>query len=179
MTGRAEWQRTTLGTGLLLLAVLTPLPFGSVGPWAVLGFEALSAGLGALAIAIILREPGWLSGRVRLMLVPAAALVVIGAVQIVPLPDSLVRVIAPSTWAARAAVEKVVPEAAPRFATISLAPADTLDALLRFVACCLVALAASVAFRSRRELRRLAIALGLCGVFQAVYGSVEFLSGHQ
>lgn len=165
--------------GLAALILLAPLPFGSVGPVPVLAIELAAAALGAAAVWIVLRDPHALPTRARRALVPAAVVLAIGLVQLVPVPRAIVRTLAGPTADARAIVGHVAAEADPAWAPLSLSPPDTLDALLRFAAYALIGFAACVAVRRRSHARTLAYAIVASAAFQAVYGSVEYLSGHQ
>jgi O-antigen ligase len=53
------------------------------------------------------------------------------------------------------------------------------DAVLRWIAYTLIGLSAAVAVRSLRHLRQLAAFVIASAVFQGIYGSAEYLSGHQ
>ncbi len=165
--------------GLLLLILLSPLPFGSVEPRSVLVLEIWAAVLGAAALVSLCREPELLSGRGRRLLLPASLLVSIGLVQLIPLPDRIVALFAPATAQARQALSAVLPDTVPRLNPISLSPPDTLDALLRLIAYILVGLAAAVCLRERRHIKMAFLAIVASGAFQALYGSVEYLSGNQ
>ncbi len=169
MTG-ARW-------GLLALLVLAPLPFGSVQSGAVLGIEVAAALLAAAALVPARPGDGAVPARLKVALAAWAGVLIVAAVQLVPAPASLVAALAPETARLRAAVAPIASPAAG--APLSLSPADTWDAALRWTAFGLVGAAAALAFRTERGLRRLAAALAISGTFQALYGSGEYLSGHQ
>lgn len=172
-------ERAVLRFGILALLLVSPLPFGSVEPWAVLAIEISAACLGAGALYVFSRNPASLSRGARALLIPASVLVLIGLLQLVPAPAEWIRLLWPATVEAREAVGRLVPEAAARLAPGSLSPADTLDALLRMVAYILVGLAAAIAIRTPRHARQAAAVIAVSGLFQALYGSAEYLSGHQ
>lgn len=174
-----ERGRAAVRFGLYALVLCSPLPFGSVQPWAVMVLELWAACLGVGALWIIYRDPQSLSARARWLLVPAALLLLIGTLQLTPLTRGLVRIVASPTAQARADVADLLPETVSLLTPASLSPPDTVDGLLRLFAYILVGLAAAVAFQQYRHLRAAALVIVVSGVFQAVYGSAEYLSGHQ
>jgi O-antigen ligase len=179
VTAPSRIRRIALGPVLIGLIVLTPLPFGSVEPWAVLIIEGATACLAMLSLAILLREPGALTRRGWVALLPPALLVLIAVLQLLPsgFPGS-VRAPAPTTRT-RAEIGRVLPEAVPADAPQSLSAPDTLDALLRILACIGIGVATAVAARDRTVFRRISLAIVVSGTFQAFYGMAEYLSGHQ
>ncbi len=175
----AERVRAGFRAAMYALVVLAPLPFGSVQPWAVLAIELIAAGMGLGALVVLWREPEALPRRVRWLLVPCAVVVAVGVLQLAPLPEAWTAALVPPTARARAAVAAVVPQAAWPSAPASISPPDTIDALLRFVGCVLIGLGAALSLTERRHLRGLAVAIVGSGAFQGLYGSAEYLSGHQ
>jgi O-antigen ligase len=174
----AERLRTCLRWCLRAGLVLSPLPFGGVEPWAVVSLEVWAGCLGALALAILVREPVGLTRAVRALIVPAAGLVCIGVVQLVPLPRPWVTAIGLQAADMRPAVGEFVPGVAAHLTPSSIEAPLTLDATLRLATYLLIAVAAAVAVRTSSHLRQVALAVALSGAFQALYGSVEYLSGH-
>jgi O-antigen ligase len=176
---RARACRTIARYGLLALLALSPLPFGSVEPWAVLVIEWAGVLLGGLALYVLFVEPATLPRRALLLLLPPGLLLAIGVLQI--LPGSLTRWIPSPAPAAehRAAVASVLPEVAAADAPYSFSPPDTIDAVLRILAYALIGLAAAVVAREGRDFRRLSTTILLSGGVQAAYGAAEYLSGHQ
>lgn len=160
-------MRTVLRAGLLLLLASSPLPFGAVQPWAILAIELAACAVGLLALTLLATRRAELPARAAWIGIAAGCVVAIGIVQLLPF----------RTTPVFASVEAAVGGATAR--PLSLSPADTVDALVRFTAYALVALAAAVAIATPRELRQLATVVAASGVFQAVYGSAEYLSGHQ
>ena len=79
--------RATIRFGLYGLLLFSPLPFGSVEPWAVMVIELWAAGLGAGALWLIYRDPDSLPREARPLLIPALLLILIGMLQLVPLPS--------------------------------------------------------------------------------------------
>ena len=172
-------SRSLLRTGILLLLVVSPLPFASVRPGAVLGVELASFALGAAALVLLARGGGVASlpRPARLALACALGIVLLGALQLVPLPPSLAASLGTPGAPAREAVAPFVPEASAAPVPWSLSPPDTVDAVARLAAYVALGLAAAVAFREPRHLVPLAATLVLSGTFQAVYGGGEYLSG--
>lgn len=178
-SGVEDRCRALLRIGVYAALVLSPLPFGSVQPWAVLGIEILAAvlGLGAVLLLASDREalpPG--AGRVW---APALGLYAIAVVHLLPAPVWVVRWIARPTAEAREAVAHVLPEVATTSAPPSLSPPDSLDAALRGIAFGLIALVTMVAFRKRRHFRTVGFVIVASAAFQALYGTAEYLSQHQ
>ena len=66
--------RALLRLGIYAALVLTPLPFGSVQPWAVLAIEVLAAILGLGAIGLLVSDRKALPGGARRVFIPALAL---------------------------------------------------------------------------------------------------------
>lgn len=168
-----------LRLALLGLLVAAPLPFGSVEPWAVTGLELLCAGLGVWGTALLVRErrrlPGPLLPLLALGFLPSA----IGLFQLLPLPRTLLGFFSPRALALREAVAAALPETRAAMWPLTLSPPDTLDAVLRYSAWALAGVAAAAAFRRRSHLRWAASALAGSACFQALYGSAEYLSGHE
>jgi hypothetical protein len=171
--------RALLRFGVYAILVLTPLPFGSVQPWAVLGIQILAAVLGLGATWLLVREPDALPRGAGWVWAPALGLYAIALVQLLPAPGALVRALARPTAEARDAVARVLPEAVATAAPHSLSPPGTLDAVLRGIALGLIALATMVAFRERRHFRTVGFVIVASATFQALYGAAEYLSQHQ
>ena len=171
--------RAFLRWGLAGLIVLAPLPFGSVQPLPVLLIELVAAVLGAVGVWILVRERPSFPPRVKIAFWAVAGIVALGVLQAVPLPAGVVRVLAPPVAEAREAVAAVLPELRMTWFPLSLSPADTWDAVARFVAYALIGVATLAAVRRSRDFLFLGMAFAAAGVFQATYGAAEFLSGRQ
>jgi O-antigen ligase len=170
--------RSALRASVCTIVLLAPLPFGAVVPWAVLALELSAAACGALAIAVAARAGERLGRTGRFALWAAAAIAAVGALQLVPLPPALASWLAPSTTPIRRGTAEALGVALGS-SPIALEPRATLDALLRFGSFALLAWAAAVSVRRPRHLRQIATALALSAGFQAIYGSMEYLSGRQ
>ncbi len=174
-----ETARTGLRGALLALLLLSPLPFGSVEPWAVLALELSAAALGAVALCLVALDPAVLESRARMALALGGTVVLIGVVQLVPLPGGWSRLVASPTQALREQLARFLPEVSATVTPQSLEPPATSDAVLRFAAYVLIGLAAVVAVRTPAHLRQVAVVIAASGAFQAIYGSAEYLTGHQ
>jgi O-antigen ligase len=149
-----------------------------VQPWAVLVVEIWAYVLGVGALGVLAADPDAMTRRSGVALALGGAIVLIGAVQLGPLPFDWVQVVAEPTASARAAVAGFV-DSTDAGGPLSLSPPDTLDAVLRLAGYLCVGIAALVSFREERHLFQLMVVVAISGLFQAVYGSVEYLSGHQ
>jgi O-antigen ligase len=174
----ADTDRAALRFGLFALLMLAPLPFGSVQPLAVLILELTAAALCGVASWGVVERPGLLTPPARRMLWPCLGLLAVGLLQLVPLPAAWIAWLAPATATAREATGALLAaKAAAARATLS-AP-DTLDALLRLASYVGIGLASAVALRVPRLRQHAVLLIVGCAVFQAVYGSAEYVSGHQ
>jgi O-antigen ligase len=171
-------QRTLL-YGLIAILVAAPLPFGSVRRGASL----------RLCAACILLGVVWIVGRSRAGLAPlpwkepalaaGALIALLATVQFVPWPGPVLRAVSPRAAALRAAYEPPAPPGDSGLRPISLDPAATRLAALKWLAY-LVAALVTLDLASRRAAREaLATGLVVSGGLQAVYGLAEFLSGRQ
>ncbi|HVC45015.1 MAG TPA: O-antigen ligase family protein [Candidatus Binataceae bacterium] len=108
-----------IGGGLMLLLVFTPLAFGAVHQWAFTLMEIAAFALAALWMMRVRAEgaaPARMSigrGALRRLLVPAALFALLLAVQLVPLPPGLLKVISPATYQLYAASLSDWPASAP------------------------------------------------------------------
>ena len=118
--------------------------------------------------------------RAAVLLAGCVGLVlVLGIVQLTPMPPSWSQAISPRATELRSSIQPFLGEDMAGWAPISVSPVLTLNATLRFAAYALVALAAFLAYKGPRHLMQLCIAITIAGAFQATYGAVEYLSGHQ
>jgi O-antigen ligase len=166
-------KKKTLEYGLLALLLWSPLPAASVEEWSIFVIEAAAA---VLAGAYILLDPKpglnpHLPPVLRKMKPVAAALFGFLALQVVPLPAALVRILSPGSYGFR---KLYAPEFARlKFMTLSIAPASTIAAGLFLAALfILAALVLRTVVRGRQIRTVLAVLVG-SGVFQALYGLFE------
>lgn len=171
--------RALVRFGVCAVLVLSPLPFGSVQPWAVFGLEILATALGLGSLWLVARDREALPRGARPVLLTALGLLVIGVLQLLPAPAWAVEWLAGPTAEARGAVAGVLPEVAAIAAPHSICPPNTLDAVLRGISFGCVALATTIAFRRRRQFRTIAFVIVASAAFQGLYGAAEYLSQHQ
>ena len=169
--------------GLILILAVAPLPFGSVQPRAAAALVVACLALGILWVLWRSRRGlSPLPGKDPVLAV-GALFALVGAVQLVPLPETALRLISPKAVELR---ERYEPRAAGEnpsrgrgWQPLSLYPWATRQALLRFIACLIAALV-TIDLSGRETWRRtLAMALVASGGFQAVYGLSEYFSGRQ
>jgi O-antigen ligase len=173
-----ERLRAALRFGVIALLVLAPLPYGSVQSGPVLAIELTAAALGLITILLIARDEDAAATVPKAPLAICLAVVALGIFQIVPLPFSIAEKFNPTADLVRPLIPYLGLDHPPAVSW-SVATPETVDALLRFVAYVLIGLAAAVAFDTERSRRRFALALVTAAVFQAVYGSGEYLTGRQ
>ncbi len=173
-----ERLRAALRFGVLALLFLAPLPYGSVQSGPVLAIELTAAALGLITILLIARDEDAAAAVPRAPLAICLGVIALGIFQVIPLPFSIAEKFNPTADLVRPLIPYLGLDHAPAVAW-SIAPPETTDALLRFVAYVLIGLAAAVAFDDSRSRRRFAAVLVVAAVFQAVYGSGEYLSGRQ
>jgi O-antigen ligase len=182
----------SIRAGLLLIVVLAPLPFGAVEAWAT---SALELGVAGVALLFLYRLFLFPAARIEFspVLVPAVGFLVLMGLQIVPLPDRVIGAVSPKT---RELYREVLPgDAAPAAGPSAAAPSAGGEArawrplsqasfatrtyLLKGVAFTLFLFLFLNAFREARQVRLVLYALVAAGTFQAFYGVLEYLSGHQ
>jgi hypothetical protein len=137
-----------------------------------------AAVLGIVTILLIARDEDAAAAVPRTPLAVCFGVIALGIFQIVPLPFSIAERFNPTADLVRPLIPYLGPDHPPAISW-SVASPETTDALLRFVAYVLIGLAAAVAFDTARSRRRFAFALVAAAVFQAVYGSGEYLTGRQ
>ncbi len=174
----ADRLRGVLQLGVLALLFVAPLPFGSVRPFAVLTIELTAAALGLVAILLIGRDEDARAAVPKAPLAICLGVIALGVFQIVPLPFALAEKFNPTAELVRPLIPYLGLDHPPSVSWSVAAP-ETTDALLRVIAYVLIGLSAAVAFDSERARRRFAVVLVAAAVFQAVYGSGEYLTGRQ
>ena len=157
----------------LLLLVWAPIPLGSNRPWA---WAILEAGIGSLAIAW-----AWLYGLGRIhlhaplrrawpaMLLFACWLAWL-AIQVVPLPADLLRMISPT----RAGLP--TPDAASAIHTLSIDPYASVGFLLKSCAYVAAFCLALALMRRRERMKTIAIVIIAAGLIQALLASFMHLA---
>lgn len=165
---------------LLALLVLAPLPKGSVPTWA----------WTLLVVALCLLSAGWLMlwlrGRceftpafrqARWALLALLLWCLCIGLQLIALPAGWVQLLSPKAHETHALTAAALDLPPPPWLTLSLDPHATLDFLLKSVAWS-AAFALTLLLVDRRErLELLLKTLVICGMMQALYGSIMVLSG--
>ncbi len=170
--GRPQRKESSLiGSLLAIGAVSSVLAFGGVGAW-----EFAPAQL--LVVVAAVQEfwrRGWPSpGRVTLGLL--AVLVAVPVLQLVPLPLSVVETISPMRVAL---FQEILGSSGPIGPTqpLTVNSHATQQALLKLICYFLVFLLAIRHYRLHRKPTLLVGTLIAIGLFQAVYGSIQYLTG--
>lgn len=110
----------------------------------------------------------------------------INLLQITPLPASVVKLFSPQKYhllakalalTADAGTSSAAPASLPSFFPLSLAPALSSYELLKYICFFLFAFMLYHSLHSRREIQFLVLVLISAGIFQAVYGLMEYLGG--
>ncbi|HEU5180542.1 MAG TPA: O-antigen ligase family protein [Candidatus Polarisedimenticolia bacterium] len=184
----------SIRAGLVLIVVLAPLPFGAVEPWAT---SALELGVAAVALLFLYRLflfPATTRIEFSPLLVPAVGILVLMGMQIIPLPERVIGALSPKTSElyrdalprGSAPADDVSTAAAPTpgkapdpWRPISQSSFATRTYLLKGVAFTLFLFLFLNAFHETRQVRLVLYALVAAGTFQAFYGVLEYVSGHQ
>ena len=161
--------------GLVLLAGLSPWAFGAAHPAAARAVSLIALGVG-LAVAAFRVAGGRPFGLPRPAL-PAAALLSLGFVQLLPLPAALLAALAPGpggVWhpAEPAAAAVLGPGPHP----LSIHPEATERGIALALGIAVLALLAAPALRERRVARRAVLVVVAGGLAVAVFGLVARLA---
>jgi O-antigen ligase len=159
--------------GLLALLLWSPLPAASVEEWSIFAIELAAA---VLAGAYVLLEPKpalnpHLPPVLRRLRPAVAALFAFLALQVVPLPAALVRILSPGSYGFRRLYDPGFGRL--KFTTLSIAPGATIAAGLFLAALVLLGFLVLRTVGRGREIRTLLGVLVASGVFQALYGLFE------
>ena len=167
-----DWTNLT-GIVLAMGAIASALAFG--------GVETLTFAPVEIAVVILALVQFWRKGWPSISRLTACVLGIIVAIpllQLLPLPASIVSAVSPQRVAlARAVLFSIVPLG--RNFTLTVNSFETQVAILRLVCYLLVFLLAFQDYQLRRGQSALIVTLILLGVFEAVYGSVQYLTGWQ
>ncbi len=163
--------RTIIEAGILALVAFSPLPAGSVNPWAVLILEMGTALLAVLYFLI--PRPPRLNSHLRPKLkIPglafAAFFFLFIPFQLLPLPKAIARLASPRGFGLR---DAYVPgfDGLKRM-TLSLAPWNTVRDALLLLTCALAGYLVIRVFIHKKQINRLMIVIISSGVFQALFG---------
>ncbi|WIG95096.1 O-antigen ligase family protein [Myxococcus sp. SDU36] len=158
---------------LVALVVVCPLALGGAAGWLLVPLVLLS-GAAAVLAAIGAKRQGQ-SLRVPLLAVPLAAGAGLCAVQLVPLPDGVLRLLSPEAAALREFA--LVPLGLERARPVSLDPSATWRELAKHLAYLLAFLSAVQVSRSRGSRERLLAAVVFTGAGLTVVGLGHALLG--
>lgn len=158
---------------LIFCVTAAVLAFGGTEPISFAIVEIVLLGA-AVAVIVVNKDFAW-AGSWRSAAVPTA---LIGLVifQLVPLPGMLVRLLRPDSPSLGVSLPGSDEHS---FSTLSIAPYNSWMHLVLLVCCATVFFFARVVGRDRESRRRLVIWLVTLGVFEALYGLVQFLTGWQ
>lgn len=167
--GKVAWDKIIL-YGLVGLIVFSPLPQGSVLEWSVLLIQLGAIGLAA---AMILRTPKpamnpYLEKALRWPRRLFAGFGLVVVLQIIPLPKFLIRIASPATHAFLQTYSPGFDRAT--FATLSLAPGQTLRQGLEVMAYFLLGMVIVRSITHFSQVQKLTTAIILMGVFEALFG---------
>ena len=160
--------------GLLALLLLAPIPFGAVEPGAIFGIVAWSA------VLVLLVVPRRAAQRIPhghgAGLAALSAFFAVALFHVVPLPAAVVGAVSPAAFHLRATIPGAV---MPAYLPLSVHAGASLEYITRLTAYLGVFTVAAGLSSAGRSGRRILAAVFAAGVFQAVYGSAEYLTGHQ
>jgi O-antigen ligase len=170
--------KTLLEYGLLALLVWSPLPAASVEDWSVFVIELVAA---VLAAAYVLdpEKPSLnrhLPPALRRLRPFAAALFGYLALQVVPLPAGLVRLVSPAAYEFRRLYSPAF--AKTKFMSLSIAPGETVREALFLAALFLLGFLVLRTVVRGRRIRTIILVLAASGAFQALYGLFELTRSH-
>ncbi len=170
--------RKGLEYGLAALLIFSPLPAASVSEWSIF---VIQMAVGILAAAYVLLEPKpavnpQLALVLRRVRIPTAGLFGFLALQIVPLPAGLVRLLSPGTYALHKLYDPAAAHTA--FLTLSVAPGQTFREALEILTYFLLAYLVIRTVTHGRQIRAVIVTLVGMGVFEALYGLYELKAAH-
>jgi O-antigen ligase/tetratricopeptide (TPR) repeat protein len=157
---------------LILLVLLPPMAFGAAATWA-----KHSIFLGAVILLSLwlfrASRSGFLTVRGGSLWWPVVLFLLYGILQQIPLPAGVLAGISPSTSLLLSETLTGPVGAKP----LSISPRDTLETLLLFSAMAIVLFVVVNFVRGRPRITRILSALVLLGVFEALFGMSEQLTG--
>lgn len=166
-------KKKTIEYGLLALLLWSPIPAASVEEWAIFAIELAAA---VMAAAYVLLDPKpalnpRLPPVLKKMRPVTAALFGFLALQALPLPAGLVRILAPGSYGFR---KLYVPEfARMKFMSLSIVPSATLGTGLFLAALFILGFLVLKTVSRGRQIRTILAVIVGSGVFQALYGLFE------
>jgi len=159
--------------GLLALIIFSPLPVGSVNEWSLLAIE-LTVVMMAAACLLLGERPSLhpdLEGGMRWPRYAFIGLILFVALQSLPLPGGLVKLVSPGVWDFR---RRFAPGVGKTYwMSLSLAPGETLRTGLEIVTFILLGWLIIRTVTRRHHIRRILVVLTALGSFEALYGLYE------
>lgn len=174
---------TLIFASLCLILFLIPLPYGSVEEWSIYIFEAATLVLFALHLFNEFRPrkaPQPLSESPLYLKILLAVFFAVMALQIIPLPPSIVKAISPNSYKIQMDAFSVLSASAHSsspWLPISLSPALTSYELIKFLCYFLFAFLIFAHVRTRREVEIFVWVILAAGLFQSIYGLTEMWGG--
>jgi len=166
-------MKKILEYGLLALLVWSPLPAASVEEWSIFVIELAVAALAA-AYVLLDEKPALnrhLPPALKKLRPFAAAIFGYLALQVVPLPVGLVRLVSPATYEFQRLYSPAFPRM--RFMSLSIAPGATAREALFLASLFLLGFLVLRTVVRGRPIRTIIAVLVGSGVFQALYGLFE------
>jgi O-antigen ligase len=166
-------KRRIIEYGLLALLIGSPLPAASVEAWSVLIIE-LAVALMAAAYVLLDEKPAMnphLAAVLRPLKFITAGFFGFVALQMVPLPAGLIRIVSPGSYEFQKLYSPVFGRM--KFMSLSIAPTATLRDGLMLATCFLLGFLVLKTVSRGRQIRTLILVLAGSGVFQAIYGLFE------
>lgn len=145
------------------------LAFGAVYAWA---YWPLAAACAAVGTWGVVRTRGWRSQRVRILLWPLAAVALVMALQLLPLPIGVMKALSPNADSFLAQFSLGYAFQPPSVHALSVVPSETLTTLALFLALGILLVGACTAM-GRIEASRVVLPLALFGVVVSVVGVVN------
>lgn len=169
---RAAQLDTVIEKGILFLLLFTPLVFGAVHDWSI----------GVMEMTAFLIFGAWLSkmalaGRVEIVKTPllalTAALITLVALQLVPLPRTLLTLLTPQT---SRIYNDVFGEAGWNWRTISIYPGATGEELLKLLAYAAIFFVIINHYRTKEQVLTILRTIVLMACFLVVFAVVQKLT---
>jgi len=170
---RDDFYKKVIEYGILFLIVFSPLPAASVNAWSILVIELTVLVLMA-AYILMKRKPRIntrISSSMRWLKLIFAGFFLFLAVQIMPLPVFIVKLISPNSYQFRAMNSLDVAEA--KLLSLSLVPSATFREGMEILAYVLLGFLIISTVTSRRRIKRILYLLIGVGFFEAFYGIFE------
>ena len=173
LTKNKHFIKKIIENGLLALLIFSPLPAASVESWAIVLIE-----LSAIALVFLYLFVGGASSsnahlkpKLKWPAIFFALLFIFFVVQMIPLPQTIVRIFSPSALILRKLFISNFSEAS--YLTLSLVPSQTLRATLELLSYVLIGFLVVKTVTHGRQIRKIITVLILIGTFEAFYGLFE------